>query len=295
MKNDQEVKHRSRRHREDRSARHRILVAIVVAVVVLAGGFAFAVRIDDTASVGVGDSAWVRATYLRRGASAGLMPVTGSSQVDPSTQRHVGSRSSPRAWASVGRCRVRAGGPEGVVRRRPGARSTSGKSQLAGTCPRQRVRVGLPHSSWPKDAADVWAVLQLPRWRLVLVTVATGGCHLPATGIGSLHQRRRAEAGQEPLSLGIAFGDEVAATQRPYAAAAFAATPSSPPAWNTLPCWYSARDPGQGDPAGAPALHGGARRSDDRGGAVFARLVRFPAEAATQIILQAIEATGAAS
>jgi hypothetical protein len=29
-----------------------------------------------------------------------------------------------------------------------------------------------------------------------------------------------------------------AATQRPYAAAAFAATPSAPPAWNTLPCWY---------------------------------------------------------
>ena len=30
----------------------------------------------------------------------------------------------------------------------------------------------------------------------------------------------------------------MAAAQRPYAAAAFAATPSAPPAWNTLPCWY---------------------------------------------------------
>ena len=30
----------------------------------------------------------------------------------------------------------------------------------------------------------------------------------------------------------------MAATQRPYAAAAFAATPSDPPAWKTLPCWY---------------------------------------------------------
>src|SRR3954469_21608746 len=30
----------------------------------------------------------------------------------------------------------------------------------------------------------------------------------------------------------------MAATQRPYAAAAFAGTPSAPPAWNTLPCWY---------------------------------------------------------
>ncbi len=30
----------------------------------------------------------------------------------------------------------------------------------------------------------------------------------------------------------------MAAAQRPYAAAAFAATPSAPPAWNALPCWY---------------------------------------------------------
>src|SRR4029078_4302241 len=30
----------------------------------------------------------------------------------------------------------------------------------------------------------------------------------------------------------------MAATQRPYAVAASAATPSSPPAWKTLPCWY---------------------------------------------------------
>src|SRR5881392_2625855 len=30
----------------------------------------------------------------------------------------------------------------------------------------------------------------------------------------------------------------MAAAQRPYAAAAFAAAPSGPPAWKTLPCWY---------------------------------------------------------
>ena len=30
----------------------------------------------------------------------------------------------------------------------------------------------------------------------------------------------------------------MAAAQRPYAAAAFAAAPSAPPAWKTLPCWY---------------------------------------------------------
>ena len=47
-----------------------------------------------------------------------------------------------------------------------------------------------------------------------------------------------------------------ATAQRPYAAAAFAATPSDPPAWKTLPCWYAARHRGQGDPADAPAVHG---------------------------------------
>ena len=39
----------------------------------------------------------------------------------------------------------------------------------------------------------------------------------------------------------------------------------------------SARHPGQGDPAGAPALHGRARQRDDRGGAGLPRLLRVPA------------------
>ena len=68
----------------------------------------------------------------------------------------------------------------------------------------------------------------------------------------------------------------MAVAQRPYAVAAFAATPSAPPAWQTLPCW-SARNRGQGDPAGAPAVHGRACERDDRGGPGFARLVRVPA------------------
>jgi pimeloyl-ACP methyl ester carboxylesterase len=92
----------------------------------------------------------------------------------------------------------------------------------------------------------------------------------------------------------------MAATQRPYAAAAFAATPSAPPAWNTLPLLVFARYRGQGDPAGAPALHGRARQRDDRGGAGFARLVRVPARgrdpahpAGRRLILQAVEASAA--
>ena len=43
----------------------------------------------------------------------------------------------------------------------------------------------------------------------------------------------------------------MAAAQRPYAAAAFAGTPSGPPAWKKLPCWYLL---GTQDKAIPPAL-----------------------------------------
>ena len=87
----------------------------------------------------------------------------------------------------------------------------------------------------------------------------------------------------------------MAATQRPYAGAAFAATPSSPPAWNTLPCWYLL---GTQDKAIPPELQ---RYMAERAEATIVEVptshVTFVSqtEAATQIILQAIEATSAAS
>ncbi len=83
----------------------------------------------------------------------------------------------------------------------------------------------------------------------------------------------------------------MAAAQRPYAAAAFAATPSAPPAWNTLPCWYLL---GTEDKAIPPTLQ---RFMAERANAT---IVEVPAshvsfvsqpEAATQLILQAVEAT----
>jgi pimeloyl-ACP methyl ester carboxylesterase len=83
----------------------------------------------------------------------------------------------------------------------------------------------------------------------------------------------------------------MAATQRPYAAAAFAATPSAPPAWNTVPCWYLL---GTEDKAIPPALQ---RFMAERANAT---IVEVPAshvsfvsqpEAATQLIVQAVEAT----
>jgi pimeloyl-ACP methyl ester carboxylesterase len=83
----------------------------------------------------------------------------------------------------------------------------------------------------------------------------------------------------------------MAAAQRPYAAAAFAAAPSGPLAWKTLPCWYLL---GTEDKAIPPALQ---RFMAERANAT---IVEVPAshvsfvsqpEAATQLILQAVDAT----
>jgi pimeloyl-ACP methyl ester carboxylesterase len=83
----------------------------------------------------------------------------------------------------------------------------------------------------------------------------------------------------------------MAAAQRPYAAAAFAAAPSGPPAWKTLPCWYLL---GTQDKAIPPALQRFmAERADATIVEVAASHVSFLSqpEAATQLILQAVEAT----
>jgi pimeloyl-ACP methyl ester carboxylesterase len=83
----------------------------------------------------------------------------------------------------------------------------------------------------------------------------------------------------------------MAAAQRPYAAAAFAGTPSGQLAWKTLPCWYLL---GTEDKAIPPALQ---RYMAERANAtiveVAASHVSFVSqpEAATQLILQAVEAT----
>jgi len=83
----------------------------------------------------------------------------------------------------------------------------------------------------------------------------------------------------------------MAAAQRPYAAAAFAATPSTPPAWKTLPCWYLL---GTEDKAIPPALQ---RFMAERANATIVEVpsshVSFVSqpEAATQLILQAVEET----
>ena len=88
-----------------------------------------------------------------------------------------------------------------------------------------------------------------------------------------------------------ATADVMAAAQRPYAAAAFAGTPSGPLAWKMLPCWYLL---GTEDKAIPPALQ---RFMAERANAT---IVEVPAshvsfvsqpEAATEIILQAVEAT----
>jgi len=86
----------------------------------------------------------------------------------------------------------------------------------------------------------------------------------------------------------------MAAAQRPYAAAAFAGTPSGPPAWKTLPCWYLL---GTEDKAIPPSLqHFMAERANATIVEVPASHVSFVSqpEAATQLILQAVEATAVA-
>ena len=104
------------------------------------------------------------------------------------------------------------------------------------------------------------------------------------------------EAFREAFAADVdpAMAAVMAAAQRPYAAAAFAATPSAPPAWKTLPCWYLL---GTEDKAIPPELQ---RFMAERANAT---IVEVPAshvsfvsqpEAATQLILQAVEATAAA-
>src|SRR3954469_11670898 len=88
-----------------------------------------------------------------------------------------------------------------------------------------------------------------------------------------------------------ATADRMAAAQRPYAAAAVAGPPSGPRAWKTLPCWCLL---GTEDKAIPPALQ---RFMAERANAT---IVEVPAshvsfvsqpDAATQLILQAVEAT----
>src|SRR6476660_7352100 len=88
-----------------------------------------------------------------------------------------------------------------------------------------------------------------------------------------------------------ATADVMAAAQRPYAAAAFAGAPTAPPAWKTLPCWYLL---GTEDRAIPPALQ---RFMAERANAT---IVEVPAshvsfvsqpDAATELILQAVNAT----
>jgi pimeloyl-ACP methyl ester carboxylesterase len=90
-----------------------------------------------------------------------------------------------------------------------------------------------------------------------------------------------------------ATSDVMAATQRPWNGAAFGA-PSGPPAWKTLPCWYLL---GTEDKAIPPATQ---RFMAERANATIvevpashASMVSQP-EAATQLILQATEATAPA-
>jgi pimeloyl-ACP methyl ester carboxylesterase len=91
-----------------------------------------------------------------------------------------------------------------------------------------------------------------------------------------------------------ATADVMAAAQRPWTAAGFAA-PSGPPAWKTLPSWYLL---GTEDKAIPPALQRfmaeRARATIEEVPASHVSFVSQP-EVATQLILQAVEATAPAA
>jgi pimeloyl-ACP methyl ester carboxylesterase len=104
-----------------------------------------------------------------------------------------------------------------------------------------------------------------------------------------------AEAFHEAFAADVdrATSDVMAATQRPWNGAAFGAL-SGPPAWKTLPCWYLL---GAEDKAIPPATQ---RFMAERANATIeevpashASMVSQP-EAATQLVLQAVEATAPA-
>jgi pimeloyl-ACP methyl ester carboxylesterase len=84
--------------------------------------------------------------------------------------------------------------------------------------------------------------------------------------------------------------DVMAATQRPWAAAAFG-EPSGPPAWRTIPCWYLLCTEDKAIPPAAQRFMAERARARVREvPASHASMVSQP-EAATQLILQATEPT----
>jgi pimeloyl-ACP methyl ester carboxylesterase len=104
-----------------------------------------------------------------------------------------------------------------------------------------------------------------------------------------------AEAFHEAFAADVdrATSDVMAATQRPWNGAALGA-PSGPPAWRTLPCWYLL---GAEDKAIPPAtqrfMAERANATIEEVSASHASMVSQP-EAATQLVLQAVEATAPA-
>src|ERR1700750_2231411 len=101
------------------------------------------------------------------------------------------------------------------------------------------------------------------------------------------------EAFREAFAADVdqATADVMAAAQRPYAAAAFAGAPSGPPAWKTLPGWYLLRTEEKAIPAALQRLI--AERANATIVEVPASHVSFVSQpdAATQLILEAVEAT----
>ena len=159
-----------------------ILVAIVVAVVVLAGGFVFAVRIDDTASVGVGDSDGSAPPIF----DVALQPGSCPSQVRLST---ILRRNDTSGLAH----RLVPGHPSAVVECGPGAQKVlfGGAPELGQLVHSLNSLEPVPGNEFvwvcpidlgPKTQPTYGLFFSYPDGDVVLVTVATGGCRFASNG-----------------------------------------------------------------------------------------------------------------
>jgi pimeloyl-ACP methyl ester carboxylesterase len=160
----------------------------------------------------------------------------------------------------------------------------------------EQVKALVYFNGWmPDEGESIAQIFETSEGSLVGPTIRT----VPFTGPDG------SEGGQDlyldPEQFHAAFAadvdrgtsDVMAATQRPWAGAAFG-EPSGPPAWKTLPCWYLLCTEDTAIPPATQRFM--AERANARIQEVpasHASMVSQP-EAATQLILQAAEAAAPA-
>ena len=153
----------------------------MVAVVVLAGGFVFAVRIDDSASVGVGDSDGARhLSSTWRFSRAHARHRFGPARSFDATTRRVSLIASclgiRRPLSSAGR------GPRRCCSAAPQSSVNSCTVSTRWNLSQATSSWGCPIDLGPKTQPTYGLFFNYPDGDVVLVTVATGGCRFASNG-----------------------------------------------------------------------------------------------------------------